>query len=198
MLWDQARQDPIGSDPIKSDQKNVDHFGFFGGDAEQIRLIGMILNQMEAKRLGLDPAVYDQSDPTPIKSKRWRNVREINHFGPSQKKVGTLLQFMHTVSMSHNRLSGRGLCKSFCAIEYSFGWDQALDKHILYCGISAWTLQTASQRSLHNEPIFRLLLKVAVKGTQQCEFLNFCGVYSPILTLAPSDTQHGGLSASVC
>ena len=37
-----------------------------------------------------------------------------------------------------------------------------------------------SQRSLHNEPIFRLLLKVAVKGTQQCEFLNFCGVYSPI------------------
>ena len=39
----------------------------------------------------------------------------------------------------------------------------------------------ASQRSLHNEPIFRLLLKVAVKGTQQCDFLNFCGVYSPIV-----------------
>ena len=57
---------------------------------------------------------------------------------------------------------------------------------------------SVSQRSLHNEPIFRLLLKVAVKGTQQCEFLNFCGVYSPILTLAPSDTQHGGWSASAC
>ena len=32
-----------------------------------------------------------------------------------------------------------------------------------------------SQRSLHNEPIFRLLLKVAVNGTHQCDFLNFCG-----------------------
>ena len=30
-----------------------------------------------------------------------------------------------------------------------------------------------SQRSLHNAPIFRLLLKVAVKGTHQCDFLNF-------------------------
>ena len=40
---------------------------------------------------------------------------------------------------------------------------------------------SSSQRSLHNEPIFRLLLKVAVKGMQQCEFLNFCGVYSPIM-----------------
>ena len=34
---------------------------------------------------------------------------------------------------------------------------------------------TASQRSLHYAPIFRLLLKVAVKGTHQCDFLNFCG-----------------------
>ena len=32
-----------------------------------------------------------------------------------------------------------------------------------------------SQRSLHNAPIFRLLLKVAVKGTHQCDFMNFCG-----------------------
>ena len=32
----------------------------------------------------------------------------------------------------------------------------------------------ASQRSLHNAPIFRLLLKVAVKGTHQCDFTNFC------------------------
>ena len=29
----------------------------------------------------------------------------------------------------------------------------------------------ASQRPLHNAPIFRLLLKVAVKGTHQCDFL---------------------------
>ena len=33
----------------------------------------------------------------------------------------------------------------------------------------------ASQRSLHNAPIFRLLLKVAVNGTHQCDFNNFCG-----------------------
>ena len=30
---------------------------------------------------------------------------------------------------------------------------------------------SASQRSLHNAPIFRLLLKVAVNGTRQCDFL---------------------------
>ena len=34
---------------------------------------------------------------------------------------------------------------------------------------------SASQRSLHNAPIFRLLLKVAVNGTHQCDFHNFCG-----------------------
>lgn len=32
---------------------------------------------------------------------------------------------------------------------------------------------TPSQRSLQDAPIFRLLLKVAVKGTHQCDFLNF-------------------------
>ena len=37
----------------------------------------------------------------------------------------------------------------------------------------------ASQRSLHNAPIFRLLLKVAVNGTHQCESLNFCGALRP-------------------
>ena len=34
-----------------------------------------------------------------------------------------------------------------------------------------------SQRSLHDAPIFRLLLKVAVNGTHQCDFLNFCGAF---------------------
>ena len=33
----------------------------------------------------------------------------------------------------------------------------------------------ASQRSLHNAPIFRLLLKVAVKGTHQCDLQFFGG-----------------------
>ena len=37
----------------------------------------------------------------------------------------------------------------------------------------------ASQRSLHNAPIFRLLLKVAVNGTHQCDFQNFCGAFEP-------------------
>ena len=36
-----------------------------------------------------------------------------------------------------------------------------------------------SQCSLHNAPIFRLLLKVAVNGTHQCESLNFCGDLCP-------------------
>ena len=31
----------------------------------------------------------------------------------------------------------------------------------------------ASQRSLHNAPIFRLLLKVAVNGTHQCDSIEF-------------------------
>ena len=39
--------------------------------------------------------------------------------------------------------------------------------------------QSVSQRSLHNAPIFRLLLKVAVNGTHQCDFLNFCGGPGP-------------------
>ena len=33
----------------------------------------------------------------------------------------------------------------------------------------------SSQRLLHSAPIFRLLLKVAVTGTHQCDFHNFCG-----------------------
>ena len=36
-------------------------------------------------------------------------------------------------------------------------------------------LLATSQRSLHNAPIFRLLLKVAVNGTHQCDSINFCG-----------------------
>ena len=44
------------------------------------------------------------------------------------------------------------------------------------CLVSSHGKQScASQRSLHNAPIFRLLLKVAVNGTHQCDFLNFCG-----------------------
>ena len=42
-----------------------------------------------------------------------------------------------------------------------------------------------SQRSLHNAPIFRLLLKVAVNGTHQCGFFNFCGAsWTPTLLVS--------------
>ena len=44
-----------------------------------------------------------------------------------------------------------------------------------------------SQRSLQIAPIFRLLLKVAVKGTHQCDFPNFCGAV-PQQCLPSSDT----------
>ena len=42
----------------------------------------------------------------------------------------------------------------------------------------------ASQCSLHNAPIFRLLLKVAVNGTHQCESQNFCGALCPNMSAA--------------
>ena len=44
-----------------------------------------------------------------------------------------------------------------------------------------------SQRSLHNAPIFRLLLKVAVNGTHQCDCLNFCGSFG-----SQQDVAQGG------
>ena len=40
-------------------------------------------------------------------------------------------------------------------------WNASMESHV------------ASQRSLHYTPIFRLLLKVAVNGTRQCDFLIF-------------------------
>ena len=70
-------------------------------------------------------------------------------------------------------------------------------------------LDKASQRSLHNAPIFRLLLKVAVNGTHQCDFLNFCGalglqqpvlryVYSVHSSLLHCDYDVGNGRYSVC
>ena len=60
-----------------------------------------------------------------------------------------------------------------------------LDKQYWLCYFSRGI--EASQRSLHNAPIFRLLLKVAVNGTHQCDFLNFCGASGS------NCTQHGSL-----
>ena len=53
--------------------------------------------------------------------------------------------------------------------------------HHLLMGVCNHELQLvfcfSSQRSLHNAPIFRLLLKVAVKGMHQCDFTNFWGTF---------------------
>ena len=57
------------------------------------------------------------------------------------------------------------------------------------CALPVWAHRChPSQRSLHNAPIFRLLLKVAVNGTHQCDFSNFCGAYGSQLPLLP--TRH--------
>ena len=63
-----------------------------------------------------------------------------------------------------------------------------------------WKVDTSvvcvSQCSLHNAPIFRLLLKVAVNGTHQCDFSNFCGPFGFQQTQcrfgwpAPTGTAH--------
>ena len=39
-----------------------------------------------------------------------------------------------------------------------------------------------SQRSLHDAPIFRLLLKVAVDGMYQCDCLKFLGSFDSNIT----------------
>ena len=55
----------------------------------------------------------------------------------------------------------------------------------------------ASQCSLHNEPIFRLLLNVAVNGTHQCESICFCcGPFSPNLCGRGFDFQENGSGMS--
>ena len=52
-----------------------------------------------------------------------------------------------------------------------------------------------SQRSLHSAPIFRLLLKVAVNGTHQCDSHNFWGAPSSIEQRTNCCTIFGELRA---
>ena len=61
-------------------------------------------------------------------------------------------------------------------------------------GVQKSRLASISQRSLHNAPIFRLLLKVAVNGTHQCDFPNFCGQQCPTL----AQRQHVNDSTPSC
>ena len=64
-----------------------------------------------------------------------------------------------------------------CVWAMEFWCRGSVSKHKQRCMTKdrlAWAA-ISSQRSLHSAPIFRLLLKVAVNGTHQCDFLNFCG-----------------------
>ena len=61
-----------------------------------------------------------------------------------------------------------------------------------YTNVQAAAKRT-SQRSLQDAPIFRLLLKVAVKGTHQCDFLNFWGSI-----LLPTDHLCAGCVEQQC
>ena len=59
--------------------------------------------------------------------------------------------------------------------------------------LGARRVEPASQCSLHNEPIFRLLLKVAVNGTHQCESQIFAGQWPQLATFHDA---HGFLIVS--
>ena len=54
----------------------------------------------------------------------------------------------------------------------------------------------ASQCSLHNAPILRLLLAVAANGTHQCESMICCGAFSPNLCGRGFDLQENGSGMS--
>ena len=53
----------------------------------------------------------------------------------------------------------------------------------------------AQHHSVHfiHAPIFRLLLKVAVNGTHQCDFLNFCGGFGSQLIIETHDASAPGV-----
>ena len=71
-----------------------------------------------------------------------------------------------------------------CVCVWRLATTQQLGRHQCYVFgkvLEQTVHELASQCSLHNAPIFRLLLKVAVNGTHQCESLNFCGTSCPNL-----------------
>ena len=108
----------------------------------------------------------------------------MQQIGAEEMKGAT--EWLHRMLMMKSGL-GRGLppwpnCKH---------WSTAV-AFKLY-GLSPICLGSVSQRSLHNEPIFRLLLKVAVKGTQQCDLPNFCGASCPN-NKKNTVTKRGGIT----
>ena len=80
---------------------------------------------------------------------------------------------LHCKASVLHRKAAASYCKAFC-----LGWqvhDFSCIVGFVFFEGSQKFLQCSSQRSLHNAPIFRLLLKVAVNGTHQCDLHNFCG-----------------------
>ena len=81
--------------------------------------------------------------------------------------------FSHVALASHHTRSSR---------PFGVTIDAHATINTCVCEVSGWPLRStcdASQRSLHSTPIFRLLLKVAVNGTHQCDFSNFARPNGP-------------------
>ena len=83
------------------------------------------------------------------------------------------------------------------AVNLGGGSKRRGDLQLAASRFSARRLPTTAQRSLHNAPIFRLLLKVAVNGTHQCDSSNFCGGFGPQHLRALSPRQQGRSSLSI-
>ncbi len=102
--------------------------------------------------------------------------------------VGVMFVFEAKAAMSKGRVHGRGMGSGAWAEERRSGRDVGhrstsilrWSKTQIFVGPSLKT-DILSQRSLQNAPIFRLLLKVAVNGTHQCDCPNFCGADAPIM-----------------
>ena len=80
-----------------------------------------------------------------------------------------LSQWQHT--LWGNRLKKERKQNSYL---HALGMCNAIHRFLQFHHMG-WSSLRLSQRSLHSAPIFRLLLKVAVNGTHQCDFHNFCG-----------------------
>ena len=89
-------------------------------------------------------------------------------------------------------MNTRRVMFSDCATGVRLWWGVATSLQLGAGVNSLTTARAASQRSLHNEPIFRLLLKVAVNGVSQCEFR----IFSRTLWVHRDDLQLLAMRAS--
>ena len=84
-----------------------------------------------------------------------------------------MIRKIEAALLSNNTIEVQQLPDSYLLVLGDFP-SITLVQILVACHLPSW-LRQPSQRSLHNAPIFRLLLKVAVKGTHQCDFTNFWG-----------------------